>query len=79
MTNRDRYEKDLDALIESGEQLDMSIQVECYPADFMAQARGLRFSLRVQRRGALAFTKATLSLCYLEHRRDAQTDTLSHA
>ena len=29
----------MDALIESGERLDMSIQVECYPAEFMAQAR----------------------------------------
>jgi hypothetical protein len=29
----------LDALIERGEQLGMSIQVECCPADFMAQAR----------------------------------------
>ncbi len=39
MTNLDRYKKDLDALVETGEQLEMSIQAECYPAEFEAQIK----------------------------------------
>jgi hypothetical protein len=31
MTNLDRYKQDLDALVKTGEQLEMSIQAECYP------------------------------------------------
>lgn len=34
MTNLDRYKKDLDALVKNGEQLEISIQVECHPEDF---------------------------------------------
>lgn len=39
MTNLDRYKKDLDALVETGEQLEMSIQLECYPTEFQAQIK----------------------------------------
>lgn len=39
MTNLDRYKKDLDALVETGEKLSMSIQKQCYPDEFEAQVR----------------------------------------
>jgi len=39
MTNLDRYKKDLDALVKTGTQLEMSIQAECYPDKFKAQVK----------------------------------------
>lgn len=39
MTNLDRYKKDLDALVKTGEQLYLSIQKQCYPDEFEAQVR----------------------------------------
>jgi hypothetical protein len=39
MTNLDRYKQDLDALVKTGEQLEMSIQAECYPEEFKAQVK----------------------------------------
>ena len=39
LTNLDRYKKDLDALIATGEQLSNSIQAECYPKEFDAAAK----------------------------------------
>ena len=39
MTNLDRYKKDLDALVETGERLEISIQAECYPTEFEAQIK----------------------------------------
>ena len=39
MTNLDRYKKDLDALAKTGENLEMSIQAECYPKEFETQIK----------------------------------------
>jgi hypothetical protein len=41
MTNLDRYKKDLDALVKTGERLEMSMQAECYPTEFEAQIKKL--------------------------------------
>jgi hypothetical protein len=39
MTNLDRYKQDLDALVQMGNKLQNSIQAECFPNEFAAQAK----------------------------------------
>jgi hypothetical protein len=39
MTNLGPYKKDLEALVKTGEQLEMSIQAECYREEFKAQIK----------------------------------------
>ena len=39
MSNRDRYKKDLESLIATGQQLEISIQAECYPERVKSQVK----------------------------------------